>query len=87
LNDRGQFGNGTTTSSTTPVATGFSASTEISVGGNFVCARAKTGELQCAGSNYYGQLGAPVTFARNQQGEVVRTGIEQSSTPISTTGF
>ena len=58
VNGRGQLGNGTTTSSATPVAaTGLSDAVEVSAGFEHTCARRSAGPLVCWGGNASGQLG------------------------------
>jgi alpha-tubulin suppressor-like RCC1 family protein len=61
-NRRGQLGNGTTTSSSTPVeVTGIATAIAIAAGGGdevgFSCALLSDGTIQCWGSNRNGQLG------------------------------
>lgn len=58
-NEYGQLGNGTTTSSTSPVTvTGFSAdATAIAAGNYHTCAVTTDGQIECWGSNSIGQLG------------------------------
>jgi alpha-tubulin suppressor-like RCC1 family protein len=54
----GQLGDGTTTSSLTPVTVaGITDAVELSVGGRFACARLMGGTVRCWGYNAYGQLG------------------------------
>jgi alpha-tubulin suppressor-like RCC1 family protein len=78
-NSNGQLGNGTTTSSSTPVAvTGMTDASAISAGGDpddnwdHTCARITDGTVKCWGSNDFGQLGAPGA---------------NSSTPVTVTGI
>ncbi len=59
-NVSGQFGDGTSNSTPNPTPSTMSlgaAATEIAVGGYHVCTLLSTGEVKCAGDNFYGQLG------------------------------
>jgi alpha-tubulin suppressor-like RCC1 family protein len=58
LNNWGQLGNGTFTSSSTPVAvSGLSGAIGIGNGTEHTCALVSDGTMQCWGTNYVGQLG------------------------------
>ena len=54
----GQLGNGSGSSSNTPVVvSGLTGAVDIVAGENFVCARIQDGTVQCWGQNNFGQLG------------------------------
>ncbi|MGQ0830340.1 MAG: fibronectin type III domain-containing protein [Microthrixaceae bacterium] len=73
-NDEGQLGNGTTTSSSTPVTvTGITTATQISAGSVHTCARLADGTLRCWGRGVGGELGNGTT--------------SNSSTPVTVTGI
>jgi alpha-tubulin suppressor-like RCC1 family protein len=75
-NNAGQLGNGTTTSSLTPVAvSGLNGATAISTGGGLgdACALLSGGTVECWGDNYYGELGNGTTT--------------DSSTPVAVSGL
>ena len=57
-NDDGQLGNGTISSSDTPVGEvlGVSNATEVTAGENDTCAALSTGHIDCWGNNGDGQL-------------------------------
>ena len=82
-NISGQIGNGTTTNTTQPVLVqGLSARpVELALGGSHTCAVLETGEVQCWGSNNYGQLGNGTTTNTTQP--VTVTGLSSSVVSIS----
>src|SRR5439155_646348 len=73
-NGLGQFGNGTTTSSTTPVpVSGGLTFTTVSGGAtSFTCGVTTAGAAYCWGSNFYGQFGNGTTIS--------------STTPVAVSG-
>jgi hypothetical protein len=66
-NTYGELGNGTTTSSNSPVAvSGISDATQISAGSYSTCALLSTGSIDCWGHDYYGELGNGITHTDSQ---------------------
>ena len=65
-NPFGQLGNGTYTSSNTPVQVpGITTATQISAGNDHTCTRLENGTIKCWGSNFTGQLGNNTTARSN----------------------
>jgi len=95
INNSGQFGNNTTTSSNIPVnVSGITAAVAISAGGNNSCALLSTGAMQCWGSGGFGQIGDGFTTQRNTPTDVsgvtgltgvraITTGLEHSCAVLS----
>ena len=74
FNGFGQLGNGTTTSSSTPVSVyGMTTAQSVSAGGTHSCAALASGGVQCWGANGTGQLGNGTTAS--------------SSTPVPVSGI
>jgi alpha-tubulin suppressor-like RCC1 family protein len=61
LNGQGQLGDGTVTSSSTPVTVGLTGVAGVSGGGHHTCAVLADGTVQCWGNNYEGELGDGTT--------------------------
>jgi alpha-tubulin suppressor-like RCC1 family protein len=82
-NDYGQLGNGTNTSSSTPVdVTGLSAGvTAVSTGGDHSCAVLSTGDPRCWGNDSWGQLGNGTITDSNIP--VIVSGLKDSVAAIS----
>ncbi len=73
-NYRGELGNGTTTSSSIPVAvSGITEALTVSVGDGFACAVLSDGHIKCWGDNEVGELGDGTTT--------------DSSTPVTVSGI
>jgi len=87
LNDSGQLGNGTTTSSSTPVAVaGITGAAAVTGGGYHTCARFPDGTLECWGRNDAGQLGDPATTT-DVSGVPVRVAGINTATGVTAGGF
>jgi len=70
-----QLGNGTTTSSSTPVAvSGITTAQSVSVGGSHSCAVLDSGGVQCWGFNGSGRLGNGTTTSSSTPVPVFRIG-------------
>lgn len=81
-NTYGQFGNGNTTSSTTPVNTSIGQGSvnvfaQASFGENYGCGISPSGTLKCWGWNYYGQLGNGTTTSQD-----LPVSVSLSGTPL-----
>jgi alpha-tubulin suppressor-like RCC1 family protein len=73
-NSNGQLGDGTTTSSPSPVTvTGISTATSVAAGATHTCAVLADGTVSCWGRNNFGQLGDGTTV--------------DSSTPVTVSGI
>jgi alpha-tubulin suppressor-like RCC1 family protein len=61
-NGYGELGNGTTTSSSSPVTVvGLQSVTQVSAGGDFTCALTSNGFVYCWGDNSEGEMGIGAT--------------------------
>jgi alpha-tubulin suppressor-like RCC1 family protein len=58
FNNDGEFGDGTTGSSLTAVASGFTDVTQVSAGSNHTCVLVRGGRILCSGTNGGGQVGS-----------------------------
>lgn len=82
-NVSGQLGNGTTVSSTKPVAvTGAPAFVALSAGGNSTCGLTAEGSAFCWGGNFYGQLGDGTTTSSQVPVQVPANGITFSAITV-----
>jgi len=77
-NTYGQLGNGTTTTSKTPVTVGLTGISQIYSGYYTVCAR-KDEEAYCWGYNNYGQVGDGTTVNKNTPTLVIESGVASIS--------
>ena len=83
-NTSGEFGNGTTTGSATPVAvSALSGATAISIGEYSACALISGGTVECWGVNFNGQLGDGTTTGP----QTCANGNPCSTTPITVSGL
>jgi signal peptidase I len=74
-NDKGQLGNGTTTSTTSPVqVSGITTAVAVTAGAKHSCAVLSTGGVWCWGLNADGQLGDTTTTDRTSPIQVVGVG-------------
>jgi len=86
-NSSGQLGNGTTTSSATPVeVSGITDAIDLAVGENSACAVLSGGSIKCWGSNSNTQLGNGGTCSPGFMGSPP-SGDCQRSTPVSVSGI
>lgn len=84
-NSYGQLGNGTYTSSNTPVqVSGLTSNVaQIAAGYRSACAVLTTNEIKCWGDDYFGQLGDDGNGASNTPVSVVLSGLPSAPTSIS----
>lgn len=80
-NALGQFGNGSTANSSTPVSmSGVTTAVSVATGADHTCAALASGAVVCAGSNYSGQLGnglvAPSATPVTAAGIATATGVD-----------
>jgi alpha-tubulin suppressor-like RCC1 family protein len=87
-NEYGELGNGTTTSSTTPVAvSGLTGATAISVGNASACALLSGGTVQCWGDNEFGELGNGSSTGPDSCIIILNVGEGCATTPVAVTGL
>jgi alpha-tubulin suppressor-like RCC1 family protein len=86
LNNEGQLGNGTTTSSDLRVeAKGVTGAVDVAAGSVHSCAALSSGRIDCWGWNYYGQLGNGSTISSDTPVQV--SGITNAVQVVAGTGY